>query len=142
VGLPPIYKFLILKDLSVKKCRAVQGFGTPKWCAVVGYRNSLSTSSQPYLRLPQVERIDHGLVQPRNKQTPFPWMSTLLWSTKSGHWFRFIRPLIRLPLAFCIRCSCVAVDGCSSPSGSAAHPPQPDPGWYSLILASTPFSGF
>jgi hypothetical protein len=52
VGLPPIYKFLILKDLSVKKCRAVLGFGTPKWCAVAGYRNSLSTSSQPYLRLP------------------------------------------------------------------------------------------
>ncbi|MDU0381556.1 ATP-binding cassette domain-containing protein, partial [Pseudomonas aeruginosa] len=36
----------------------------------------------------------------------------LLWSTKTGHWFRFIRPVIRLPLAFCIRCNCVAADGC------------------------------
>lgn len=24
----------------------------------------------------------------------------MLWSTKSGHWFRFIRPLIRDPLRF------------------------------------------
>lgn len=61
--------------------------------------------------------------------------------TKSGHWFRFIRPL-RLPSVFCIRCSCVAADGCSNPSDSAARPPHPVLGWYSRAPASTPFSGF
>ncbi len=66
----------------------------------------------------------------------------LLWSTKSGHWFRFIGPLIRHQLAFCIRCSCVAADGCSNPSDSAARPPQLGLGWHSRVPASTPFSSF
>ena len=62
-----------------------------------------------------------------------------LWSTNSEHCFRFIQPVIRLPLATCIRRSCVAFDGWSSPSRSAAHPPQPGLGWYSDSLASTSF---
>ena len=66
----------------------------------------------------------------------------VLWSTKSGHWFRFIGPLIRHQLAFCIRCSCVAADGCSNPSDSAARPPQLGLGWHSRVPASTPFSSF
>ena len=52
---------------------------------------------------------------------------SLLWSTKTGHWFRFIRPVIRFQLAFCIRYSCVVVDGCSS----ATHQPQLALGWHS-----------
>lgn len=71
-----------------------------------------------------------------------PYPGALLWSTKSGHWFRFIRSLIRHPLAFYIRCSCVAADGCSNPSDSAARPPQPGLGWHSRVPASTPFSCF
>ena len=67
---------------------------------------------------------------------------SVLWSTKSGHWFRFIGPLIRHQLAFCIRCSCVVADGCSNPSDSAARPPQLGLGWHSRVPASTPFSSF
>lgn len=54
----------------------------------------------------------------------------------------FIRPLIRPPLAFCIHCSCVAVDGCSSPSGSAARLPKPGLSWYSHALHPLCFQAF
>ncbi len=72
----------------------------------------------------------------------YGFYTPVLWSTKSGHWFRFIRPLIQHQLAFCIRCSCVVADGCSNPSDSAARPPQLGLGWHSRVPASTPFSSF
>src|SRR3990167_7342228 len=74
---------------------------------------------------PPSQRTCPGLALGRNIVTHIPVsLSPVLWSTNSVHWFRFIPPLIRLLLAFCIRYSYVAVDGCSRPSDSAARPPQ------------------
>jgi hypothetical protein len=105
-------------------------------------------SDQPsFLTLPVLrayQRLVTSLVIaiPRSDWSSFGLLWSMLWSTNSGHWFRFIRPVIQFPLASCIRCSCVVVDGCSNPSGSAAHQPQLVLGWYSHAPASTPFSGF
>jgi hypothetical protein len=63
----------------------------------------------------------------------------VLWSTNSGHWFRFIRPVPRLPLVFCIRCSCVVAERCSSWSGNAARLSLLALGWHNHDLIHSVF---
>ncbi|WP_242443119.1 AAA family ATPase [Pseudomonas sp. LFM046] len=51
------------------------------------------------------------------------------WSSKTGHRFRSIQPALRAVPVSGSCCSCVAVGGCSSRSGSAVHQPLLRLGW-------------
>ncbi|MCZ4324019.1 helix-turn-helix domain-containing protein, partial [Pseudomonas anguilliseptica] len=78
---------------AVRSLRSCTGFGQRRFAAMLRLPLETLRAIESNQSVPDVLTLNRIL---------FPFGFQVLWSTNSGHWFRFIRPVIRLPLAFCI----------------------------------------